>query len=139
MLVSTFSAVKCVIIEYMKLYPLLTMALVLMTTAPSVAFAAADIQNLIKGVVGFINGTVILFLVGITFLVLIFNIVRYFVVESANEDGREKAKNIALYSVAAFVFVIIFWGIVNMLTVSLGLEGTAAPCPDYLKGASGGC
>jgi len=115
----------------MKYYPLLALALVFIATVPSIAFAQADIQKLIGGVVGFINGSLIPFLIGITFFVLAYSAIRYFVIESNSEDGREKAKNLAYYSILAFVFVIIFWGIINLLTTSLGLDGCAQPESDY--------
>lgn len=106
--------------------------------SPNLAYAQdANLETLLKGIVGFTNSTLIIFLFGIAFLIFIINVVRYFVINGENEDGRENAKNLAIYSVAAFVFLIIFWGIVNLLSTSSGLEGEKQSCPDYLarKGA----
>lgn len=107
---------------------------------PSITFAAtASLQNLLKNIPEFINKELIPFLIGIAFLTLIYNVVRYFVVEGGNENARENAKNIALYSTFAFVFLIIFAGIVNMLVDSSGLQTNKAPCPDYNKNYGKNC
>lgn len=93
--------------------------------------SAQTAQLFVTNFVLFLNARVIPFLIGVAFLFFLINAIRYFVIESANEEGREKAKSLAIYSVAAFVFLIIFWGIINLLVSSLGLGGCAAPQSDY--------
>ncbi len=85
----------------------------------------------------FFNWVVIPVLFGIAFLFFVINAIRFFVIEGASEDGQEKAKSLMLYSLAAFVFLIIFWGVVELLTTSLGLYGERPVCPDYLAGMPG--
>lgn len=91
------------------------------------------LQLVIVNTLKFINTSLIPFILGIGFLFLAINVVRYFVIGGANDDSREKAKSLALYSVLAFVLIIVFWGIVNLLAQSIGLEGEKAPIPDYVK------
>lgn len=93
---------------------------------------AQSLQALTRGLVGFLNTTVIPFLLGIGFLFFAINAIRYFVLGSAEEQGREKAKNLAIWSVAAFVVIILFWGIVNLIASSIGLSGVSQPTPDFL-------
>ncbi len=102
-------------------------------SAPAVVSAqtTASLQNFLKNIPLFIESRLIPFLFGIAFLIFIINVIRYFVIDADNKDVRENAKNIALYSVFAFVFLIIFWGIVNMLVSSSGFGGNKSPCPDY--------
>lgn len=100
---------------------------------PSFAFAQEGIQTIIVAVMGFLNAVFIPFLLGIGFLFFVWNAIRYFVIEGGNEGAREDAKNLALYSVLAFVVIVIFWGVVNMLVNSIGLQDEAAQTPDYLK------
>lgn len=85
----------------------------------------------------FFSNVIIPFLFGVAFLFFVVNAIRFFVIESNNEDGQEKAKSLMLYGLAAFVFLIVFWGIVEVLTTSLGLYGEDAVCPDYLSGMPG--
>jgi len=81
-----------------------------------------DLQSYIVQVVTFTNEVFIPFLLGLAFLFFIINTVRYFVIGGNNQDSQEKAKATATYSVAAFVFIVVFWGIVNIVANSLGLN-----------------
>ena len=113
----------------MKFYLFSASAIVFLPVIAS----AQSIQTLLPNIVTFINTVLIPFLFGLAFLIFAYNAVLYFIIGGSNEDGRENAKNLAIYSVAAFVFLIIFWGIVNILSTSVGLEGEKQLCPDYMK------
>jgi hypothetical protein len=107
---------------------------VLLLTTPHLLLAqTTSLQNLLSNSIIFMDETVIPFLFGLAFLFFIVNVVRYFIIEGSSEDGREKAKNLAIYSAAAFTFLIIFWGVVNLVASSIGLEDKKQPCPDYLQ------
>lgn len=83
---------------------------------------SGSLQDLIIGVGGFINDILIPLVLGIAFLVFIVNVVRYFIIESSSEEGQTNAKSLALYSVSAFVFILSFWGIVNLIAGGIGLN-----------------
>jgi hypothetical protein len=101
---------------------------------PSIALAQTlSAQALLGKFLAFSNSTLIPFALGIAFLLFLINAIRFFVIQGAEEDGRKNAKNLAIYSVLAFVTLIIFWGVVNLLAGSLGLRGQSAPTPDYVK------
>jgi hypothetical protein len=104
------------------------LALLLLPTATH----AQSLQTFIPNLVGFLNTVFIPFLLGIGFLFFAINAIRYFVFSSAEEQGREKAKSLAIYGVAAFVIIVVFWGVINLITASIGLGGTAPPQPDYI-------
>jgi succinate dehydrogenase/fumarate reductase cytochrome b subunit len=111
-------------------FPLLTFAQPAATTV-----SGNGLQNFFKNLLAFINDKFIPFLIGLAFLFFIINAIRYFVIGGAEEEGRENAKNLALYSVFAFVTIIIFWGVINMLTSSLTSLGINknVPTPDYIE------
>ncbi|MEN9920448.1 MAG: hypothetical protein RL538_341 [Candidatus Parcubacteria bacterium] len=94
---------------------------------------AAGLHTTITNLISFVNETLIPFMLGIAFLFFVINAIRFFVFQGANEDGRENAKNLALYGVFAFVILTVFWAIVNLLSSSIGLEGKTAPTPDYVE------
>ena len=108
--------------------------LILITSIfPAVSFAAEPtLQILGKNLFTFANNTLLPLIVGIAFLFLIINVVRYFIIQGASEDGREHAKTLALYGVFAFVLLVIFWGIVNLLASTIGLNTKEAPTSDYI-------
>ncbi len=91
-------------------------------------------QGIIKSLGVFINNTLIPLIFGIALLFFLFNTARYFIIDAENKDSRDKAKNSALYGIAAFVLLVSIWGIVNMFVSSLGITGSDAICPDYLGG-----
>ena len=111
-------------------FPVLTLA---QGAAP--AATGNGLQNFFKNLLTFINDKFIPFLIGLAFLFFIINAIRYFVIGGAEEEGRENAKNLALYSVFAFITIVIFWGVINMLTSSLTSLGINknVPTPDYIE------
>jgi len=113
----------------MRLIPALISASALLPVVAS----AASVQETIGHVLTFSNQTLIPFLLGIAFLFVVINIIRFFVIGGASEDGQKKGKSLALYGVLAFVFIVIFWGAVNFLSNSIGLGGEKAPTPDYME------
>ena len=112
------------------IFPLLTFA-----QPAATAVKGNGLQNFFKNLLTFINDKFIPFLIGLAFLLFIINAIRYFVIGGAEEEGRENAKNLALYSVLAFFTIIIFWGVINMLTSSLTSLGINknVPTPDYIE------
>lgn len=106
---------------------------VLITFLPTISYAqGTSLQNLFLGLMDFFSYTVIPFLFGIAFLFFVINAFRYFILGGSDEKAREKAKSLAIYGIAAFVFLTIFFGIVNLLSESIGLQGYDSPIPDYL-------
>jgi hypothetical protein len=108
---------------------------------PLLAHAASnDIQGYIVTISLFIKYILLPFLFGVAFLFFTFNIVRYFILGSASDEGRSKAKRSALYGIAAFVFLFTLWGLVTVLVQGIGIEGkngNESLCPDYLKNSFG--
>lgn len=97
-----------------------------------------NIQTLLINVLQFLNWVLVPFLIAIAFLVFIWNVVRYFIIGGANSEDQDRARSLAVWSIAAFVIIISFWGIINMLVWSLGLNGRGAIIPDYMCQKLGG-
>lgn len=109
----------------------------LLLLTPVIALAQSPLtpsfQNLFTNLLLFINSTLVPFLLGIGFLFIAINVVRYFIIGGSSEEGREKAKSLAIYGVGAFVFLLVFWGIVNMIANSIGLSGCRPVQSDYVQ------
>ena len=95
-----------------------------------------DLQTFVITFVQFVNGVVLPFILGIAFLVFLVNVIRFFVIGGGNQESQEKARSLALYSVLAFVFILVLGGIVNLTAGAFGLDTYAnpsnrGPCPDY--------
>ena len=96
------------------------------------AFAAAQIatsggggqfKKLLKNILNFTNTVLIPFIIGIGFLVFVYGMFKYFIAGGADEEKRESGKQMMIYATLGFVLIIVFWGIVNLLTSSTGLQG----------------
>ncbi len=88
----------------------------------------------------FLNSNIIPFLLALAFVVFLWNIVRYFIIEGANEREHEKARSTALYGILAFVLILSLAGIINLFIDSFGVRGGQPIQPDYLRsgGSTGG-
>ena len=109
------------------MYYVLTLALLLFPTL-SFAQSGGSLQLLLVGIGGFINVVLIPFILGIAFLIFLINAVRFFIIDGSNTEGHDNARNLALYSVGAFVLILSLWGMVNILADGIGLN--EGPCVD---------
>jgi len=85
-----------------------------------------SLQLLLAGIGGFMNSVLIPFILGIAFLIFVINVVRFFIIGSHEVEGQKNARYLALYSIAAFVFILSFWGIVNFFIGGIGFNND--PC-----------
>jgi len=89
--------------------------------------------KLIAYTIFFINFRVVPLLFAIAFLFFVWNAFRYFILGANNEDDRARARSLMLYGIGAFVILVSIWGIVNLLTVSLGIDQENPIKPDYVE------
>ncbi len=80
-------------------------------------------QNLLENILIFTNNVLIPFIIGIGFLVFVWGMFKYFIVGGANDDAKESGKSLMIYATLGFLLIIVFWGVVNLLADSTGLEG----------------
>ncbi len=92
-----------------------------------------DIQTILSALVGFIGTTLVYFLMGIAFFIFIWNMFRYFIMEGASDEGRQKAKSLAIWGILGFVVIASLWGIVNFVRDNLNIDGTTPITPDYMQ------
>ena len=46
---------------------------------------------------------------------------KYFIFGGANDEAKESGKSLIIWATIGFVLIIIFWGVVNLLSESTGL------------------
>ncbi len=107
-------------------------------TLPSLTSAQSSLQNVLENTLNFLGGIILPSLMAIGFLFVVFNVARYFVLQGGSEEGQKAARSLLIYSIATFVLIVIFWGLINVLANSLGFNRITQPCPDYLREA-GSC
>jgi len=80
-------------------------------------------------IIGFIQSTLIPFILGIGFLVFVWGMFQYFIIGGANDEAKEKGKSLVIYSIAGFVLILAFWGIVAVIANGIGTGTTGIPAP----------
>ncbi len=85
--------------------------------------ASSPMEVLIVRFLNFANETLIPAIIGIGFLFFVWGVFLYFIVGGADEEKRAKGRSYVIHATIGFVVIIIFSGIVNLITESIGLEG----------------
>jgi uncharacterized membrane protein YidH (DUF202 family) len=80
-------------------------------------------ETLLRNILNFTNTVLIPFIIGIGFLVFVWGMFKFFIVGGANEEAKEQGKSLMIYATLGFLLIIVFWGVVNLLTSSTGLQG----------------
>ena len=95
---------------------------VAVTLSPMVALAQfGEINTFIGRITTFINNTLIPLVFAIALIVFIWGMFRFFIHKGA--EDREQGKQLAIWSVVAFVLMVSIWGIVNLIANGLGFSG----------------
>ena len=84
---------------------------------------------LLQNILQFTNTVLIPFIIGIGFLVFVWGMFQYFIAGGANDEKKEKGKSLMIYATLGFVLIIIFWGVVNFVVNSIGLENQQINAP----------
>lgn len=104
-----------------------TLAFLPMVAAAQTIDSTGNFQGYLGSILEFINAVLIPFILGVAFLLFVWGMFQFFVAGGANEEAREKGKSLLIYSILAFVLIIVFWGIITLLGDATGLGGATAP------------
>ncbi len=83
---------------------------------------AGQFETLLINILNFTNTILIPFIIAIGFLVFVWGMFQYFIAGGANDEKKEAGKSLMIYATLGFVLIIVFWGVVNLLTQSTGLD-----------------
>ncbi len=100
------------------------LALPMLVSAAPTGFTATggSFGTMLQNILKFTNGTLIPFIIGIGFLVFVWGMFKFFIAGGSNEESKEQGKSLMIYATLGFVLIIVFWGVVNLLTQSSGLD-----------------
>lgn len=109
-------------------YTLASLSLFALPFAASAQLASqggdgGEFQTFLSQVLEFVNSTLIPFIIGIGFLVFVWGMFWYFIAGGADEDKRDKGRNLMIYAVLGFVLIVVFWGVINLIANSLFRQG----------------
>ncbi len=110
--------------------------------APAFAFAQptntfGGIGTTVGSFISFLNSYLVPAVFALAFLLFIWGMFKFFILSGANEEGREQGKSLMLWGVIAFVMMVSIWGLVNVLSTSLGFKQTQLQSIPFAPGARG--
>jgi len=80
-----------------------------------------EIKTAATAITSFISSVVLPLLFAIGFLVFVWGMIKFFIIGASNDDAKASGKSLILYSLAAFIIIFAFWGIVNIFVNGIGL------------------
>ena len=87
--------------------------------APLLAFAKGPtLFNIVTLVISYLNVALVLFM-GVAVVIFVYHVIKYFILPNEN---RYEAGSYVLYSVIGFFVILSFWGLVNILQNTFGLQ-----------------
>ncbi len=78
-------------------------------------------------VIGFINDWLVPVLIAIAFIVFLWGVFNYFILGAADADKRKEGREFVLWGIIGFVIIFSLWGLVNLVSDTIGLGGQARP------------
>jgi len=96
-------------------------------TVHAQSFNGNVLGSYLSGFIDFINAFLIPFIWAIAFIVFIWGVFQYFIAGGANEEQRDKGKQLVFWGVIAFVVMTSLWGIVNLFVNTLDFRGENTP------------
>lgn len=73
------------------------------------------VDTFVNNITSFIGNVLIPFVFGITLLIFVWGMFRFFVWGGHNEEERSKGKQMILWSIIGLVMMVSIWGIVNIV------------------------
>ena len=99
---------------------------------PFVTFAQGGVNtSVIKqysdAIIGVINVVLVPVLVAIAFIVFLWGVYKYYILNADNEAERAKGHQFMLWGIIGFVIIMSVWAIVNFVMSIFGLTSTQSP------------
>jgi hypothetical protein len=82
----------------------------------------ATLGAYLESIRDFINVYLIPFLFAIAFIVFIWGVFQYFIAGGANEEQRDKGKQLVMWGIIGFVIMVSVWGLINLVTNTLNFD-----------------
>ena len=86
------------------------------------------LQGYSNSIIGIINGILVPVLMAVAFIVFLYGVFRYFIYNAADSDSHTEGRTFIIYGIVGFVVILSVWGLVGILSGTLGLNpGGHAP------------
>lgn len=82
-----------------------------------------------NSIIWIINYLLVPLLIAVAFIVFLYGVFLYFIKGGASEDAQKEGRQYVMYGVIGFVIIFSLWGLVNIVTGTLGVGGQSSPPP----------
>ncbi len=99
---------------------------------PLLAVAQTSVSNVSQAgqfIISTINGVFVPVLFAVAFIVFIWGAFQAFILGANDQEAKSKGKNLMLYGLIGFFVMVSVWGLVNILTGSVGLNNSGVNVP----------
>jgi hypothetical protein len=99
---------------------------------PFAAFAATTVSNISDVgnlVINTINNILVPVLFAVAFIVFIWGAFQTFIVGATNDTAKDKGKDLMLWGLIGFFVMVSVWGLVNILTGTVGFGNSSITTP----------
>ncbi len=93
------------------------------------ATSVSDISQAGNFVINTINGVFVPVLFAVAFIVFIWGAFQAFILGANDQEAKGKGKHLMLYGLIGFFVMVSVWGLVNILTGSVGLNNSGVNVP----------
>jgi NADH:ubiquinone oxidoreductase subunit 2 (subunit N) len=97
---------------------------------PIVASAQTQINNINQAgsfIINTINNIIVPVLFAVAFIVFLWGAFQTFIMGASSEETKDKGKSLMLWSLIGFFVMLSVWGLVGILTGSVGFGNNSAP------------
>ncbi len=100
---------------------------------PLIAFAQTGTVTSVQGagefIIGLINNVAVPVVFALAFIVFIWGVFQVFILGGTNEEAKEKGRALMLWGLIGFFVMVSVWGLVRILTGSVGLQNNVPSYP----------
>jgi hypothetical protein len=99
------------------------LAFPMLTSAQGLFGNTNTVQGFFEELVRIINGVLIPFIIALGFLAFVWGMFKFFIWGGHDEEAKEAGKSLMIWATVGFVLIIVFWGLINLLSRAVGLQG----------------
>lgn len=96
---------------------------------PLISFAAAvnNLSDVGSFIINTINNVIVPVLFAVAFIVFLWGAFKTFILGANSEDVKKEGKNLMLWGLIGFFVMVSVWGLVNILTGTVGFGNNSGP------------
>ena len=93
--------------------------------------SVSSIQDFFNFIINFINQYLVPLIFAIAFIFFLYGVLTYFILSRGDEEKVKQGRDFIMWSVIAFVVMFSLWGIINLISGTISLNGKQPGYPQF--------